>query len=190
MAVNGFNASGQGQDQKQGQQSRFPEKQATPEQQQQFDKFFAMCKASLFSEEFLQPGAKILQGAPTIVDGMARIGASIGGRIYMKAAEQGEIIDSIAVIEAGRLVMSEVADFARMFGHEVSDEQVEDAYYMAADLMRQMLDDAGMLDHDMIDQELDSIKGVFSEEEILPFEERRIKGKAAMKEGMMKGIAS
>lgn len=167
------------------QSAGFAEKQATPEQQQMFDKFFSMCSMILFGDNFLEKGAKMLQGAPNVVDGMAQIGSAIGTRVYSQAAKEGQVIEPIVVIEAGRKFMGEVAEFAMALGYEVSEEQAEDAYYLAADMMRKSLESAGLLDMESFTAEAEQIRGQVGEEQMQPFAERMNAVKQRSVDGMM-----
>ena len=168
-------------------EAAFPQKEATPEQQEAYNRFYAKSVEVLFSDRFLEKGAKILKESPTVVDGMARIGAAIGTRIYMMARERNQTIEPIVVVEAGREVMGEVAEFARALGHEVSQEQLDDAYFLAADMMRQMLDDAGALDKEGMEREAAELRQHFGPEQFQPFEDRKARAKQAMTAAMMPG---
>lgn len=167
----------------------FPEKQATPEQQASFDKFLAASRSLLFDDSFLEKGANIMSQAATTVDGMARIGASIASRIYMQAAKEGEIIETIVLVEAGRVFMNDIADFAKALNHEVSEDDIDDAYLMAADMVRKTLDDSGLLDREMMEKEAAQAREIFTEEDFNPIRERMAKSRQAVSDNMIPGGA-
>lgn len=160
----------------------FTEKKATPEQEQAFEKFYATVVSLLFSDQFVEKGAKILSDASTVVDGMARIGSAIGTRVYLQAWKENDIIEPIVVVEAGRKAMEDVAEFAKALGYESTDEEIEDAYLMAADLMRKMLQDAGAWDEDNIKREASLLRDMVPDEDIEPYQERMANSRNAIKE--------
>lgn len=168
----------------------FPQKKATPEQEQQFEKFVGMSMTILFSDKFLERGAKMLKSSEDIIEGMAQIGAAIGTRVYSQAAKEQQEIEPIVVVEGGKVFMDEVRKFAEALGHEVTDEDVEDAYYRAADIMRQALDNAGLLDREAMAAEAEQARQMISEEQMQPFIDRKAKRKEKTMQAMMGGQGS
>lgn len=165
----------------------FPQKQATPEQQKQFDKFIDTAKTLLYSDKFLQIGAKILSEAATIVDGMARIGASIATRIFMQANKEGAMIEAIVLVEGGRVIMQEIGDFTKALGHEITEDDMMDAYLMGAEMVRKTLDDAGMLNPEDMEKDIAMAKEYFTEDDFNQVFERMDKTKQAVVERLSPG---
>ena len=168
-------------------QDQAPQRQATDEQQAQYNKFYAKTVELLFNEQFLQAGAKLLQQAPTVVDGMARIGATVASRVYMQAAKEGAPPEPIVVIESGREIMAEVADFAKALEYEVSDEDIETAYYMAADLMRQTLVDAGVIDEEAMLDEASELGKSYPPDQMQPITDKVAAARAGIGEAIRGG---
>lgn len=126
---------------------------ATPQQQEDFNKFYGMATVALFDDQFWPGAVEMMRAAPDPVDAMARVAASIGTMIYMRAFQQGSIIEPIVVVEAGRKFMGDVAQLAMWAGLDVTEGDAENAYYIAADMVRNSLDQAGMIDQQAMEEE-------------------------------------
>jgi hypothetical protein len=138
---------------------------ATPEQQQQYNRFVAMSILMLYDEKFMPKAQQMLSGGTTPVDAMARIGSSIASRIYMGAKKQGAEIPAEVVLHGGWELMNEIRTFAQTTGAgEISDEQMEDAYYLASDMMRSTLQGAGMVDQEQAQGEFEQMRGTFGDD--------------------------
>ena len=102
-------------------------------------KFLAAAKLALYREEFIPKAVKMIQ-AGNPVAAVARIAASVGARIILKAKEQGEEIPGDVALIAGADFVQELGEFARTFaGVEMTQEQIEDAFLAASDNLRQAL---------------------------------------------------
>ncbi len=89
----------------------------------------------------------------------------------MQAKKEGQQIENIVLIESGKAVMSRVGEFARALDHKVSEGDVEDAYLMASDMLRDTLVGAGEFDQAKIDAESNEVRQKFGAE-IKPIEDR------------------
>lgn len=97
---------------------------------------------ALYSAKFREKAMQMIQKSPTPAAGIARVAATIGGRIFHAAKEKGDAISPEVLAVAGLDLVQEVAEFAEKFADvEVSEEVIEDAFYVASDNLREMLGD-------------------------------------------------
>lgn len=164
-----------------------PQKQATPEQQQAFDKIYAMSAVALYSEPFVETAKEALVTSPDIVDGLARVASSVGFRVYKAAAEQNADPEPIVLLSAGRQFMTEVADYARVLGREVSEDEEETAFYSASDIFREEMKAAGLLTDEELEQEALSAQDMVPPEELSRHEQRMTGARDRLKQTMMGG---
>jgi hypothetical protein len=138
---------------------------ATPEQQAQYNRFFAYSILMLYNEDFMPKVQELFQKTPTPIEAAARVGAAIATRIYTAALDKGAEIPTEVMLYAGQEVMGEIAEMARMAGlANLSPEDVETAYYMAADMVRHALEGAGKIGDIDGKQELDQIRGMIGDD--------------------------
>ncbi len=161
-----------------------PQKQATENQEKQFELVLSQGKLALFDEEFMPHAAKLLETSPTPVDGMAKIGAAIGTQLYMSAFKSGNLIEPIVLIEAGRKLMDDVGEFANASGVTVSPDDVENAFYMAADMTRANLVSMGAFNQDDIEDEAMEVDGLYDADEMAALEKRVADARGMQARGM------
>lgn len=114
----------------------------TPAMQEAYDKVYGATLKLLYSEKFMPKAEEIVRNAPTPEAGVAQVASVIGARVYKGAQQAGEEIPDEVMLLGGWQVMQEIADFARTdVGIEMSDEQVESAFYLASEELRGMLGD-------------------------------------------------
>ncbi|UWQ30269.1 hypothetical protein [Leisingera sp. M523] len=142
-------------------------KQATPEQQRVYNRFVGLSMAMLWSEKFMAKAAKIIKAHPNETDAMAMIGATIVQRVFMAADDQGEPVPPEVLLHGGLEVMNEVATFAQAAGVQgIEPDEIETAYYLAADKVREGLIQAGKLDPQELAGQFEQIKGMAGEEKL------------------------
>ena len=123
---------------------------ASPEQQEQYNKFVLMGMSALLSEDFMPKAVQMLKSAPSKSDAMARIGSTIVGRMYDSAKQQGQPIDPTVMVHGGLEIMQQIGEMAQAAGLEdVTDEDIETAYYLAADQLNDVLGAQGAFDAEL-----------------------------------------
>lgn len=138
---------------------------ATPEQQAQYNKFVAMALLALYDDKFMPKAQAMLEKSPNVVDGMASLATAIVSRIYMAAKQQGSDIPPEVVLHGGYEIMAEIGEFANAIGIQgVGEEQVENAYYLAADKFRSTLDANGMLDKEQLSKDFEGMRADYGED--------------------------
>lgn len=140
---------------------------ATPQQQAQYNRFFAYSLLMLYDEKFLPKVQELFQKSPTPIEAAARVGAAIATRIYIGAEKQGSKIPPEVILYAGQEVMAEIAEMARSAGiADLSQEDVETAYYMAADMVRASLEGAGKIDKTNASQDFEQIRNMVGDDKL------------------------
>lgn len=134
-------------------------KQASPELQAQYNRFVGMCLKLLWGEKFLPKVVKMFQKHPNQTDAMASIGAGIAQRIYMEAKKNGHEIPPEVLVHGGWEVMQEIATLAQAAGIKgIEPDEIETAYYLAADKVREALDQAGLIDPQMVQEQSEQVR--------------------------------
>lgn len=165
----------------------FPARKATDKQQEQYNKMYAGSVIMLYDKGFMGHAEEMLNEAPNVVEGMAQIGAALAARITSLAKQSGDPIEPIVLVEGGREVMAEVAEFADLVGHTVSPEDMENAYLRASDIVRQAMIDGGEIDMDAFEAEAEQVRGIVDQGELSAMNERMAMHKGATMEAMRKG---
>jgi len=134
-------------------------KQAAPELQEQYNRFVGMCMKLLWDEKFLPKVVQMFKKHPNQTDAMASIGASIAQRIYMEAKKNGHEIPPEILVHGGWEVIQEIAMVAEAAGEQgIEPDEIETAYYLAADKVREALDQAGLIDPQMVQEQSEQIR--------------------------------
>lgn len=140
-------------------------KQASPELQAKYNRFVAMGIMMLWDEKFTPKALAVFKEHPNQTDALASIGAAIAQRIYMKAKEQGDEIPPEVVVHAGWELMNEVAEFATAAGVQgIEPDEIETAYYLAADKVREALEKAGLMDPSVAQSGFEAAKSALGDE--------------------------
>lgn len=94
----------------------------------------------LYDEKFIPKARKMIEVAPSVAAGIGDVVAMLGAHIYRKALEAGDQISANVLALAGMDLVREVAEFAEKFaGKEVSQQDIEEAFFMASDGFRAAL---------------------------------------------------
>lgn len=140
---------------------------ATPEQQAQYNRFYAYSILMLYNEDFIPKVQELFQKSPNAVEAAARVGSAIATRIYMGASKNGATIPPEVMLHAGQEVMGEIAEMARVSGlADLSEEDVETAYYLAADMTRSALEKAGKIDGKNAQADLENIRSLVGDDKL------------------------
>lgn len=153
----------------------------TPQQRATIEKFVMMGTEMLIDEKFMQTAGELIQKYPSTEEGMAQVGTAIATRIYLQSVKEGNAIPLELVIIAGAVLMEEVAQFAQAAGKEIGPETVEDAFYRAADLFREILNSKGLLDEGEMSQGYEQLRQQYGDDtfEVIGQKVGNIKASAA-----------
>lgn len=120
--------------------------QATPsnEEMEMHNRLYSLSVALLYDKAFIPKAAEVFEKAPTPAAGAATLLVTIGTRLIASAQQQGMEIPGTAFLSAGAMVMQEIAEFAEtQLGVKMSPDQIEGAFYSAADQMQTIVKKRG-----------------------------------------------
>lgn len=134
---------------------------ATPEQQAEYNKFVGFGMRLIFDEKVSMDAIETLMNAGNKVHGAAQVLASVVTRLYTSQVKQGQEPDPSIVLNGSWELLDNVIQLAMAAGMEdFSDDEREGAFYMAADLFRANLAKAGLLDENVVQQDVASLRAM------------------------------
>lgn len=108
-----------------------------PEEQKMHNEVYGMAVALLYSPQFREKAGEIFERAPTPAAAATSILVAIGAKVFQAAKDEGMEISSNVLASSSWMVMQELAEFSeKVVGQPLSDEQIEAAFYAAADRMQ------------------------------------------------------
>ena len=130
---------------------------ASPEQQAAYNRFVGMSLLHVYDEKVMP---KILgQIGEDVVNDIGRAAANVGFVVLKKAEQSGETIPPEVILHGGQEVVASIAELvASAKGIEMAPEQVEQAYYVAADTFRQMMQGEGGIDPETAAQDMEALR--------------------------------
>lgn len=112
---------------------------ASPEEQAQYDQFVKNAMTMIYDDKMTPQILQNLEGGGNPMQGLARTTAMIVHRIEGDAERQGKELADGVVFNAGIEIGEDLADLQRTAGiADLSDDQMEQATYMAMDEYRNM----------------------------------------------------
>lgn len=158
---------------------------ASPEQQEQYNQFVAMGLQMIWGEQARPQIAEMLKSAPGKIEAMAQVGSMVVTRLYMSAKEQGIDVDTGVLLYGGIELMGEIHEFATQVIGEISDEQFENAVYLGADMVRDMLEQQGLVDPASQEADLAEFEAAMGSGEVDALVERVTAAKQSEMDAMM-----
>ena len=161
-------------------------KQASPEMQSLYNRFVGACMLAIWDEKFMPKALKLFQQSPNQTDAMASIAAGVVQRVFAGAKKQGSQMPIEVMIHGGLEVVQQVADLASAAGVEgIEPDEIETAYYLAADKVRDALTKSGDLDASAADQDLEQLRSMAGEETFANVSSRMQSAQQKTMEGLM-----
>lgn len=131
---------------------------ASPEMQKQYNQFVAMSLLMLYDEKFMKTAEEIFKKGVNVTESMARVATGIAMQIVSGAKNQGQDVPPEILLNGGWELMNEVRTFAQAATEkEISDDDMETAFYLAADMLRAAMQGAGMVDQETMKGEYERI---------------------------------
>ncbi|WP_422028199.1 hypothetical protein [Roseovarius sp.] len=153
------------------------ENMPTPETKEAYNKLYAYSLLHLYNKEFMPKAVESIKKAPTPEAGIAGIASSIGAKLYFSAQKAGERIPDEAMLMAGWQVVNEIAKFAEIKAEvgKLSEEQIEDAFLIAADELQAKLGPDSTLGDGVTPEEVQAMaEKAGGEEGIRALEQRKM----------------
>lgn len=130
---------------------------ATPEQQAAYNRFVGTALLHIYDEKVMP---KIVgQIGEDVVNDIGRAAANVGFVVLKKAQQKGETVPPEVILHGGQEVVASIAELvAKAKGIEMDPQQVEQAYYVAADTFRQMMQGEGGTDPETAAQDIEALR--------------------------------
>lgn len=161
-------AMGQGQERGDGQQmgqggNPMDPREASPEQQDQYDRFVATAMNIMYEREMVPRLLQLLEGGGDPVEGLARATVMITARVATAAEESGEKLSGDVLFNAGAEIFNQLADVsdAAGFGNFAEDrDMLEAAYFRALDEFRTLMQQAGRVNQQAAQRDLQGLEAM------------------------------
>lgn len=137
--------------------------EATPEQQDQYDRFVAVAMNLMYEPEMIPKLLELLSGGDDPVEGLARATVMITARVATKAEEGGEQLSGDVLFNAGAEIFNQLADVsdAAGIGNFAEDrDMLEAAYFRALDEFRMLMQDAGRGSQEAAQRDLQQLEAM------------------------------
>jgi hypothetical protein len=144
----------------QGMESDFQLQDASPEEQEQYERFVARAMQLMYSDKMRPKVRELLAGEGDPVEGLARASAMVIVRVALAAEKAGEKLMGDAVFEAGKSIIEDLAEYATKWGihdFETNSKDLEGAYFRTLDMMRVMMQQAGRANPDTFKPDMDKL---------------------------------
>lgn len=130
---------------------------ASPEQQAAYNRFVGMALLHVYDEKVMP---KIIgQIGDDVANDVGRAAANVGFVVLKKAQQGGETVPPEVILHGGQEVVASIAELvAKAKGIEMDPQQVEQAYYVAADTFRQMMQGEGGVDPETAAQDMEALR--------------------------------
>lgn len=134
-------------------------KQATPEQQEQYNLWVVAGMRALFNENVSESTIKAIQGEQNKVIGVAKALAALVTRLYTTQVKQGRQPPSDVVLHGSWELLDNVIMMAEAAGMgQFTPDEREGAFFRAADIFRTNLAKGGMIDKGVVDQDVNALR--------------------------------
>ncbi len=100
------------------------------------------------------------------VEPMASIGAMIATKLYTEAMAAGDPIEPNAFLAGGVEIMREIGEFAVANGIELGQSDIEEAFLLASEMVREALVSMGLIDEEEMRQAAIAARKVIPPEEL------------------------
>lgn len=127
-------------------------RRAGPEEQQVYNQFVGLGMTMLYDDKFMDTAIKTMKAAPKPALGVSSVAANLAFRVYKEGIQQGKQIDDTILVHAGAELTGLVIELATAAGVQLSKQDEEEVYLLAADQFRDVAEDEGLLDGAQLEQ--------------------------------------
>lgn len=133
-------------------------KRASPEEQRLYNRFVGLSMTLLYDEKFMQRAIEMIRSRENVMQGVAEVASLIAFRVYTEGKKQGQEIPASVVLHGGQEVITLVIEMAMAAGFPpMSDQEMQEAFFVAADTFREKMEQAGHLDPAQLEQDAQEI---------------------------------
>lgn len=140
-------------------------KQASPEMQKTYNRFVGACMLVVWDEKFMPKALELFQNSPNQTDALASVTAGVVQRVSQEAKKRSQPIPLEVMVHGGLEVVQQVADMATTGGIQgIEPDEIETAFYLAADKVRDVLVASGDLDLSEAKQGMEQLRAAGGED--------------------------
>lgn len=161
--------------------------EASPEEQDLYDRFVSMATMVIWNEQMIGPNIERLKSSPDPAAVAGEIASQAAQRVVARAAEDGIQIPPDVILHGGEEIVGQVVDLAEKAGIELSDDDVERAWYAAADDFGQSMTAQGVYTDELHRADAEDLKAMADDgtvDRILAELAAQRGGQAPMSEGV------
>lgn len=129
---------------------------ASPEDQALYNKFVGLAKKAIFDPQAGLPATlNLLKSTSDPIEAVAEAAVGIAGRVVGEARKGGVDLPGDVLLNGGAEIVSDIAELAEAAGiAQLSDQDTEQAFYLAADKWAQKARQIGIYDDQRGQQDL------------------------------------
>jgi hypothetical protein len=138
-------------------------REATPEEQETYNRFVSMTMNMLYDEKAFPQMVKMLEGGGDPVEGLSTTAVLVIARVALSAEQAGEPINGDILFNAGTEIINQLADVSDEAGlsdYANDSDMLEAAYYKALDKFRMLMESNGRIDQQAMGQDLQRLQGM------------------------------
>lgn len=154
------------------QQETMGQTNVSPEEQAQYEEFVGNGLNLIYDEKGLQKLVTALESGGSPIEGLAHTLVGVVSRLEDSAKESGTPINGDVVLHGSVEIMEGLVEMSETAGiHEYSEEDMESAFFMAADMYRKMKQERGDLPEEQLKADFQTILQAENEgrlEEVVP----------------------
>lgn len=136
-------------------------KRASPEEQRLYNRFVGLSMTLLYDKKFMQSAIEMIRARESVMQGVADVSSLIAFRVYTEGKKQGQEIPASVVLHGGMEIITLVIEMALAAGFPpMSDQEIQEAFYIAADTFREKMEMAGHLDPAQLEQDAQELSAM------------------------------
>lgn len=138
-----------------------PVRRASQDEQRLYNRFVGLSMTLLYDQKFMQRAIEMMRARQTTAEGVADVSSLIAFQVYTQGKKQGQEIPASVVLHAGMEVITLVIEMALAAGFPpMSDQEMQQAFYNAADAFREKMEQAGHIDPEQMQQDAQQIEAM------------------------------
>lgn len=135
------------------------ESNVSPEEQKSYNNFVTNGMKLMYSEKTMPQVVKAIQGGGNPVEGLANAALTVVTQLEQSAKQKGVEISPDVKYHGSEELLAQMAELAEAAGiHEFSEEELEQAFFLALDLYRVGKQQSGELDEGALKQDMQMLQ--------------------------------
>jgi hypothetical protein len=119
----------------------------TPEEQEVYETFVSQAQLAIYTPETTASFLKVMKASSDPVSELGKFAANVAFRVVQAAQEQGVDIDDEIILQGGAEIVEVLVEVSEEGGGpNFEPDQVDGAFYAAADEYRSLMEGAGQVD--------------------------------------------